>query len=954
MEIPPLARKLEEKGVRLERPRWYSFVVESYQPASPVEVERRLKAGSELRAVIPGVDVPLPVNSPQDLEELAHFQAAEPSPRLGEVADNLTRLAGQGWQFKDEEGRAIGLYGAYNAVTDPAFELKVTARKDERAIPLDTAERANGLAAFYVLNPNEEASCEEAGYHFFNENGAVEPVFLLGDGGQVGREEPWMPRGSETKKRLEKFEQLKARLDGDLQLARAVSEHPLLDRQAVEQLLKNRAPEQQEKLLPVTTEGLTRDELLALDTTATRQLLEALGSTSSTASGFRRWGGEPTLALTAVRKNPDATGADLCKLATEGIPWTDHAAQGRHLAEFSHFPLAGVAGRILKEVTSDESRWAAWKAFAVDPEGTDVAVYGKRIYQLLAKLSIKDKDQLGRALLHELPPSKLGDLPGERNFDLEARASLANPNATLGELAADSIPWRNREAHKAILDRLKQAPSTRAKAVLADRLYDHLDDPITRWAVWKACVQNPTGTDLKELGEQARELARSQSYNGKKGDLAKLNRFLTRELAGQGTGKRALEALERWGVGDTDLAAEGLSRHADDELGVLAASAIGWTDVKVQRKAMAEVAAPEARRVFEAVQTAEVRWAVFQAGALNPTADPQKLATEIYARLDTLKSRTWETKSEDLARLGRAILGEFQNTPEGQALQRWGVDNPDMAARALARGTSSLGELATESIAWTDEKAHRAVLTELKATRALEIHDQLQTREFQWAVWKAAVLNPEGAKLAEDTLAILDTLKNRSFEGKNEDWARLCAAFKRDVPAGAALERWGVPNTELALRGLVENRDCPTPAALGKLAAETIAWTNQEAHRKVLQELAGEKRTRFLAGTAHRLHEAVTAPETRWAVWKAAVLEPESTDLGAYRKRISELLGDLSYRGQSEDLSLLFDTLLAEEEVHRLYDGLNASSEGIAVEKERVVVGGVVLRNRGGADPPGR
>ena len=342
---------------------------------------------------------------------------------------------------------------------------------------------------------------------------------------------------------------------------------------------------------------------------------------------------------------------------------------------------------------------------------------------------------------------------------------------------------------------------------------------------------------------------------------------------------------------------------------------------------------------------------------LNPKGDARTVGREAYKLLDELVGVSLD--KTDLDRLGAALVQELRDLPETQAARRWGLTEGDSLARGLTSGKSSPGELAAQCIPWQDEKAHRLVLNELKTTHASAVlaeqaHDALQTPEMRWAVWKGYVLNPSGsaADLADGMLTQLDTVPNLTIAGKEQEFARIYAVLRDELPAAKILDRWGVPGGELALRGAAENPNPSTSRERGALAAGSISWSDEAAHRKVLSELADDKSTRFVAMLTNRIHDQVQRPETRWAVWKACVVAPDSNDVAAYKKRVLELLDTVPhYTGRAEDIALLTGQLLSEIEVRGLAEGMKASSDGLSVEEDRVLVGGVVLRNRRGADP---
>lgn len=150
-------------------------------------VEHFLDKGQGDRLSVGG----LPLRSREDLEELDAFQAGRAPVQKPELGQALLDLARGGWSFHGAAGQ-VGLYGAYNALTDPNFsELgSPAARKGELEVPLDP-ERSVRMAGFYNGN-SLNARLEGEGYQFFSQG---EPVaaFLAGPQASLGRDgEVWV------------------------------------------------------------------------------------------------------------------------------------------------------------------------------------------------------------------------------------------------------------------------------------------------------------------------------------------------------------------------------------------------------------------------------------------------------------------------------------------------------------------------------------------------------------------------------------------------------------------------------------------------------------------------------------------------------------------------------------------------------------------------------------------
>ncbi|MEW6282720.1 MAG: hypothetical protein AB1758_29185, partial [Candidatus Eremiobacterota bacterium] len=197
----------------LERKRFRWPWSDPHLPLQGAEVAQRLPHGRvEVRA--PDAQVPLPVKALDDLEELVVFHGARSVDPLGrpDLGQALRELAASGWRFVAPDLGEVGLYGAYNALTEGS--MAVAATRGALQVPLEDRTPSN-LLHFY--RTDLRARLEEAGFSFFDSNGKLVSAY---QGERVGHGEPWvawseLPAGRQE----EELERL-----GDLRSAAASGE----------------------------------------------------------------------------------------------------------------------------------------------------------------------------------------------------------------------------------------------------------------------------------------------------------------------------------------------------------------------------------------------------------------------------------------------------------------------------------------------------------------------------------------------------------------------------------------------------------------------------------------------------------------------------------------------------------------------------------------------------------
>lgn len=180
---------------------------ERYEPLSRPQIEDRLERGDSerLRVKLPDADLPLPLQSQEDLKEAEVFARQLPPDQLArpDLGQALTDLASAGWSFRARPGQ-VGGYGAYNALTDPERRLEsLVACKGELKVPLQPDTPA-ALRDFQAHSPL--ARLEDQGYLFQDDRGRPIAAFLAGPGSTVGRQgEAWLPSQEADSARLQEF-----------------------------------------------------------------------------------------------------------------------------------------------------------------------------------------------------------------------------------------------------------------------------------------------------------------------------------------------------------------------------------------------------------------------------------------------------------------------------------------------------------------------------------------------------------------------------------------------------------------------------------------------------------------------------------------------------------------------------------------------------------------------------
>lgn len=174
---------------------------------------------------LPDGPSPLPVASPQDVQEL---DALYGSTAANDLAGNLRQLASGGARFyADLDGRRseVGLYGAYNGLTGDLGLTRVEMTDRWGSLALTEAAQVAQLAAFAQDSQGELQTLANQDFQFFNTQGEQVHPWLASTGSSfsVGRGgHNWVGSGPELTARCQRFDRIWHEFDRDIEPARVV------------------------------------------------------------------------------------------------------------------------------------------------------------------------------------------------------------------------------------------------------------------------------------------------------------------------------------------------------------------------------------------------------------------------------------------------------------------------------------------------------------------------------------------------------------------------------------------------------------------------------------------------------------------------------------------------------------------------------------------------------------
>lgn len=201
MKVPrgEVALQVQGQGVKFKKKKWFRlWFTETHKTVSADEFVEALDEGKEV-AVQLGRSALMPVTKESDLRELGVFRAGLDVSELEQpsVGRSLQQLEKLGYEFGAHLGATMvpGLYGAYNALTDPDLGFsQAEARLGEARVDLRSSASLAVMAKFYADPKNEDlVSVERKGFNYFNADGQAIPVNQVDKNSLVGRADLKIP-----------------------------------------------------------------------------------------------------------------------------------------------------------------------------------------------------------------------------------------------------------------------------------------------------------------------------------------------------------------------------------------------------------------------------------------------------------------------------------------------------------------------------------------------------------------------------------------------------------------------------------------------------------------------------------------------------------------------------------------------------------------------------------------
>lgn len=695
------------------------------------QAERQLDKGRgdrlSVRLAENGPLVPLPTKA--DLKELRAFQEGRPPEGKPELGQALLDLAKGGWSFHGAAGQ-IGLYGAYNALTDPAFaELgSPVARKDRAEVPLDP-ERTMRMANFYNGN-SLNARLEGEGYQFFSQGEQVAgfvagPQSSLGRSGQLWLEGP-LPAEPELRDKLQLFQQLVSET-GSVSEARdalAVVESQAPPEQKARQLVELPSPGLSERALGY----LSLSHPLAAEVTRIAmeqapdgfELVEqACQDPNSVGLGQKlaRHADDPDVARALLEaqkeKAPELVklGARLLKQeSTEAVATAvallDEIEQGkssssvelaRKLLAAGADPLAVM--RTLRKTPGWEApltfyeraqvklnyldSTSALAAALVSGPAPDKTTMLQRVHASLANMDESDQEALVETALRHLDPESKPAVKLARALEqpelalITSRLKTGQDVLAMGQQALQDQETLSEEAGTALLQALEQHKDTRELGKEAAALTADLSLEATHYVLGQ--LFNQPG-DLLTRGSAILAELRTDEAPGNRDDPgafahALLDR-LARNPAHKTLAERASKLSKAQESEDYEIAYEGLTalQEGRSQESFLAACVGRGVDETLERTLHGKGAFAHYRKLSD--EFPELKEPLLEGALLRPEADSKELVGLALKAVPHYEASDEQAREADLERLAEQALDMLKGRERKLAQQLTeGVDS---------------------------------------------------------------------------------------------------------------------------------------------------------------------------------------------------------------------------------------------------------------------------------------
>ncbi len=1018
-EVEQLIRDVVESGAEVRAPRTFLHFWTRYRSLSPDQAAEELLQGQTGLLIQAGALEALPLKSLQDLEEAAIFQKVMPAP-AGSTHERLLALAEQGIRFHDDQGRELGPYGAYNALTDPDHNLgPLGARNHNGTVPLPDEQRLSDLHQFAIQSPL--AAIERQGFQFFDREGNVQPAFMA-QNGRVGTDgDVWLEVGNPAtlEQRLQTFSDRRERVDGDLEVARRLESvtaenlaasleglktdrRQRLARAALQEMgpdslllagpstpadlqelwLEAAAPTHEaaavalevhrrapfarqiawEETLRQADDGLALARKLLtdndrLDWDRRQELSGALlagltrcPATRAGAEALQGWQAQDK--AQGVQSLLASPGMSLRELALQGLASWDGQAQQRAMAGLGG-PLAAPLGALHAGLQNDGLRHEIFKLASQQP--ADDRKTQEDLLRVLQGQSLSWED---RMLAGNFMLERLSGLPETARAAIAARSwqaqdplqaaqlVLEDPSRPDDEIARRAITAWDTEGQQRFLQGLKGPVAESLRG-----LHASLSNSNAQHIVFQIACQNPA--DNPKTQRELLDSLQGQSMSWE--DRSQVGTYVLENLSRLPETARAAAAASSWQPQDPFQAARIVLEdptRSDDEIALRAITA--W-DTEGQQRYLQGLQGPLAaslRTLHESLASPNAQHPIFQLACQSPPDNPetvQKLLAAVEGQ-----SMQWD----DRQKVGAFALQRLSQLPQTSraagAASSWQPQDPFQAAKiVLEDPTRSEDEIARRAITAWDSEGQQRYMQGLQGPLAASLyglHQSLSHDNSRHEVFQLACKKPQGTTGKELAPAFLSLFQ--ALDGKPANWEdrpRLgnfvldeLAARPDTAAAARTVRQWKLNDPYEAARALSEHPELSTPQQLDALALAAISSWDTEAQKNHLEALVARPGAPGWLSRLLEVHNRFESDEARTAVWRLAA-QGSLGDLSDLSSKLQSL--SMSWEDR-QILDGMVRDIQAEIEARKLVEGFQEKNQAVAVEEERVVVGGVVLRRK--------
>ncbi|GMU55348.1 MAG: hypothetical protein AMXMBFR33_44940 [Candidatus Xenobia bacterium] len=873
-----VAQDVLDAGVEIRAKRRWWFGTRKLDAAETAE---KLREGKRpLQVVHQGVTLPL--LSEQDLTEVAVFSGLRPVQLLPHAAtgEELQVLEKLGPTFVDPEGRNVGGYGAYNALTDPAHKLSVQLKVNDQKLALELAGLP-GLAAFY--QHDALGQLELKGYQFFDDQNRRRASYGDSQPRQVGREgEVWLPVTTpDLEASLVRFAQLR-----------------------------------QESQSP----------------TAARQLFELKPDAASIQGMIKQWGEARVMPaiLREVEKLPTNEVVQLGQQLTLSLQFQKgflELLQGRpETAAVAAVALMAKAG--LKGGESGQAVFQA--ALKLPPVSTGVEV-SRFLEPIVAAIDAsqdyyrsQDRVSLGKSIIAILGQyqdtgagaARLAAWEPDSPFG-PARELLKNPTAgTPDELRALALGVESgdQKLRQRVLEEMKADPATARSAELAERAVGKCSTEAGKMALFRAALRHHGGEVTALLREAVEEVAPASDYhaNQTRANLGSIALELLKELPEtQASASRVAGWAPAYPFGPVRAL---LRKPLASTPEALRRVALGVEphDQEAQKRVLDELAsdpttaaaAGVARAVWDRCPGQTGKHAAYKAALQYPSIGDGVQAArmlEIIARR-IQRSQDNYYKNSNLNALGTAAIEVLQKYPDTQAaagkVASWQPGSPHGVARALLEHPTATTPEELRQIALgadvNDTEMQKRVLTELKADPStaaaadlgLLAMDKIYGTIGKHAVYQGALRHASisnGLEAAAMFSSVdqqigqsQDSYKSTNQMGLGTAVLQALQQFPDTREAAGKVAAWQPGRPHGVASGLLRNPTASTPAEFRQIALQGSPG-DQEMETRVLAELKADPATERAATLMQKAYDSCYSGQGKTQAMRAALAHPTVT-----------------------------------------------------------------------------